>query len=244
MQKKAPVGKKGDPTEGDGTAHTNRTKKGAGKCPFNKKSSISSLRDQSLLRVLDIEELVTAGRKAKACPYYASRQGVADAQVVILPYNTLLHKPTREAVGIKLKGSVVIVDEAHNLLDTISHIHTVQVSGEQLCKAHTQLSAYKERYKSRLNAKNLLYVKQLLFVLTNLAKMLSEKAVKISSGPEQVTAGQSRLIDSTLLMNEAQIRPPLDIFKLLKYIEKSKIAQKLHGFSSRPTSKTTHDPLR
>jgi chromosome transmission fidelity protein 1 len=52
--------------------------------------------------------------------------------VVIVPYNTLLHKPTRDSLGIKLKNSVVIIDEAHNLLDTISHIHSSEVKGDQL----------------------------------------------------------------------------------------------------------------
>ena len=82
---------------------------------------------QALLMVSDVEDLISTGQRLKGCPYYASRAGVDDAQIVVLPYNTLLHRPTREAVGINLKGSVVIVDEAHNLLDTITHIHSVEV---------------------------------------------------------------------------------------------------------------------
>ena len=50
-------------------------------------------------------------------------------QLVVLPYNTLLHAPTREAVGVKLRGNVVIIDEAHNLLDTISSVYSVEVTG-------------------------------------------------------------------------------------------------------------------
>ena len=53
-------------------------------------------------------------------------------QVVVVPYNTLLHKNTRKACGINLAGSVVIIDEAHNLLDTISHIHSSEVTGHQV----------------------------------------------------------------------------------------------------------------
>lgn len=82
----------------------------------------------------DIEELVVNGQKVKACPYYASRQAAADAQIVVLPYNTLLHKSTREAIGINLKDSVVVVDEAHNLLETVGHIHSVEISGKQIHK--------------------------------------------------------------------------------------------------------------
>jgi len=53
-------------------------------------------------------------------------------QLVVLPYNTLLHKSTRESCGIRLQGNVVIIDEGHNLLETISNIHSVEVTGAQV----------------------------------------------------------------------------------------------------------------
>ena len=40
-------------------------------CPFYKSNLISQLRDQSLLEVQDIEQMVARGRKMGACPYYA-----------------------------------------------------------------------------------------------------------------------------------------------------------------------------
>ena len=67
-------------------------------CPHYKSSLINQLRDQSLLKVQDIEQLVIEGRKIGACPYYASRKAVEDAQVVVVPYNTLLHSSTRKVV--------------------------------------------------------------------------------------------------------------------------------------------------
>lgn len=53
-------------------------------------------------------------------------------QLVVLPYNMLLHQSTREACGIQLKGNVVIIDEAHNLIETISNIHSVEITGLQV----------------------------------------------------------------------------------------------------------------
>jgi chromosome transmission fidelity protein 1 len=41
----------------------------------------------------------------------------------VLPYNTLLHAATRRVIGLNLRNSIVIVDEAHNLLETITNIH-------------------------------------------------------------------------------------------------------------------------
>ena len=35
-------------------------------------------------------------------------------QLVTLPYNLLLHKTSREVLGIDLRGHVIIVDEAHS----------------------------------------------------------------------------------------------------------------------------------
>ena len=78
----------------EGSSVKKRAKTTAG-CPFRKESAIATLYDQTLLEVQDIEQLVTAGRKLGACPYYASRKAVSDAEVVVLPYNTLLHKSTR-----------------------------------------------------------------------------------------------------------------------------------------------------
>ena len=92
--------------------------------------------------------------------------------MIVLPYNTLLHPATRKAVGINLKNAVVIIDEAHNLLDTITNIHSLSVTGSQLATAHSQLSQYKEKYGTRLKAKNILYIKQLLFILAGFIKIL------------------------------------------------------------------------
>lgn len=54
------------------------------------------------------------------------------AQLVVLPYQMLLHAATRQAAGIRLQDQVVIIDEAHNLIDTITSIHSTEVSGSQV----------------------------------------------------------------------------------------------------------------
>lgn len=53
-------------------------------------------------------------------------------QLVVLPYQMLLHEATRNASGIQLKDQVVIIDEAHNLIDTIASIYSTQVTGSQV----------------------------------------------------------------------------------------------------------------
>jgi chromosome transmission fidelity protein 1 len=65
------------------------------------------------------------GERYKTCPYYASRRAIVDADLVLLPYQILFHRTTREASGIKLEGSVVIIDEAHNIIDAIQNIYSI-----------------------------------------------------------------------------------------------------------------------
>ena len=67
-------------------------------------------------------------RGFKACKVYISFIYPL-LQLIVLPYHTLLHAPTCEAVGVRVKDNVIIIDEAHNLMDTISAIHFVEITG-------------------------------------------------------------------------------------------------------------------
>uniref|UniRef100_A0A7N6A9R3 Helicase ATP-binding domain-containing protein n=1 Tax=Anabas testudineus TaxID=64144 RepID=A0A7N6A9R3_ANATE len=146
-------------------------------CPYNKTSALQQMRDVVLGTVHDIEQLLKLGRETHSCPYYATRLSIPPAQLVVLPYQMVLHEATRKAAGVQLKGQVVIIDEAHNLSDTLSCIHSAELNGAQLCRAHSQLTQYADRYKSRLKAKNLMYIKQILFVVEGLVQVLGGKWV-------------------------------------------------------------------
>ncbi|KAJ2161968.1 hypothetical protein GGF46_001064 [Coemansia sp. RSA 552] len=65
--------------------------------------------------IWDIEDIVNIGKKRCACPYYATRDLAASADLVFAPYNYLLDPQVRDATGIDLNGSIVILDEAHNI---------------------------------------------------------------------------------------------------------------------------------
>ena len=72
-------------------------------------------------------------------------------QLVVLPYQTLLHRDTRKASNIDLKGHVVIIDEAHNLLDTINTIHSVQISGRQVTYSGETMLCYLNKHIMIIN---------------------------------------------------------------------------------------------
>ncbi|CAL9695345.1 unnamed protein product [Knipowitschia caucasica] len=206
-----------------------KRKRGSAKtvCPFHKASAQLQMRDDILASVYDMEQLLRRGKELHSCPYYATRLSIPPAQLVVLPYQMILHEATRRAAGVQLKGQVVIIDEAHNLSDTLSCIHSAEVTGAQLCRAHSQLSQYSDRYRSRLLAKNIMYIKQILFVIQGLVRALGGK---VGQNPQsQSTQAGTEMFTINNFLFKAQI-DNINLFKLQRYFEKSLISRKLGGF--------------
>lgn len=57
----------------------------------------------------------------------------ARVQLVVMPYTVLLSRETRAALGIRLEGAVVIVDEAHNIVEAINAVHSKRVTLSEVC---------------------------------------------------------------------------------------------------------------
>ena len=51
---------------------------------------------------------------------------------------------------MNLEGAVVIVDEAHNLVDAVNAVHSASMTCKQLATAKSALDAYYGRFSSRL----------------------------------------------------------------------------------------------
>uniref|UniRef100_A0A182NQF4 DNA 5'-3' helicase n=1 Tax=Anopheles dirus TaxID=7168 RepID=A0A182NQF4_9DIPT len=193
-------------------------------CPYFNQSAIENLKNGTLFEVPDIEDLVKAGKREKACPYYASRAAIPDAQLLMVPYQLILHRRTRQQSGIVLRDAILIIDEAHNLLDTLAAIHSQELRQEQLRQVRVQLSAYKARYLSRFSTKNLLRINQLIFIATRLAKLLSPDGKTGTNRPA------SRMLQTQELLLEGDIFN-LNFVEILAFCERSRIAQKVHGFA-------------
>ncbi|XP_014785658.1 ATP-dependent DNA helicase DDX11 [Octopus bimaculoides] len=197
-------------------------------CPFYKVERIEHYRDTILTEVRDIEQLVNLGKQMKCCPYYGTRFSIAAAEIVALPYNTMLHRSTRESCGIKLEGNIVIIDEAHNLLETINNIHSVEVFGSQLCQAHSQLSQYIQRYRNKLKAKNLMYTNQILFLLSRFVVYIGG-CLDMPSDSQHLKKIESKIFTINDFLYETKL-DNINLFKILRYCQKSQISKKLNGF--------------
>lgn len=82
-----------------------------------------------------------------------------------------------------MKGQVVIIDEAHNLMDAIAGIHGIEVSLEQLNRARTQLGMYIQKFRNKLKGKNRVYLAQVLRVIDSLASYLQKMLASKASSP-------------------------------------------------------------
>jgi len=202
------------------------------------------MRDQLLQSPHDIEQLRELGREHGCCAYYAARAAVDEAELVLLPYASLLHAPTRATLGISLARSVVVVDEAHNLIDTVNEMHSAVATARQLSEASAQLAQYAERYHVRLKPTNRLFVQQLLYVVRALRATLTLTPAADAATPAVATAATATATaapaattataDETMLpLNSFLCSLNIDninLFRLRAFCHASELAKKLRGF--------------
>ncbi|KAI9256030.1 putative ATP-dependent RNA helicase DDX11 [Helicostylum pulchrum] len=195
--------------------------------PADNTAKWNEFRDHALAKVRDIEDLVTVGEKLSTCPYYGSRNTAKSARLIVLPYQHLLHTSTRDSLGISLKNNIVIIDEAHNLMETITSIYTVSLTLQQIQLAWNQLNLYIQKYKSRLLGKNVVYIKQILNIIKVFIRHLQPTDI-------------SKKKDSVMGVNEFLHVSNIDhinMFKIKTYLDVSSLSKKLNGFVDKAKEK-------
>jgi chromosome transmission fidelity protein 1 len=133
----------------------------------------------------------------------------------------LLQRSAREALNLSVKGHIVIIDEAHNLMDAIASIHSVTVSLSQLQTAIGQLTTYARKFKNRLKGKNRNYVAQVIRLVSSIAEHM--KSISQRNGPLEGSVQTSDLMAGK---GVDQINP----YKLSRYLQESKLARKVDGY--------------
>lgn len=157
-------------------------------------------------------------RQVRCCAYSIL---INKIQIVTLPYPLLLQKSAREALDISLKGHVIIIDEAHNLMDAISNIHSIIVTQSQLKRARAQLSIYLQKFRNRLKGKNRVYVTQVVRLLDSVLACLDGVASK------------NKDLDGTVNTSELTAGKGVDqinLHKLNRYLGESRLARKVEGY--------------
>ncbi|KAK9473828.1 helicase C-terminal domain-containing protein [Dipodascopsis tothii] len=198
----------------------------AGECSFHvnprdaaDRVRARAFRDRALADVRDIEDLAEVGRATGVCPYYGARDTVPPAEIVTLPYPLLLQPAARRVLGISLKDQIVIIDEAHNLLDTLTGLFSISVSLQDISRSRRAVDVYLAKFSRRLNGGNRVHVAQiakLLAVLENALTTLDQP-----SGAE--------LAHADLL--QAGAADTINVYKLEAYLERSRLARKVERYA-------------
>ena len=196
-------------------------------CPFlsKRRGAMLEIKEAALAKPMDIEDLVRLGETRRACPYYAARSALPEADLVLMPYASLLHADTREILGIKLENAVVIFDEAHNLVDAVHSSYGATVTLGQLRDVDEMLTAYVDRFKTRLSANNLRYLKTLANITRAFMKTLAKESAGDSKPEKRLTSLNDFLFECG--------QDTVNMFSLRKYLKESKVAHKIAAYGER-----------
>lgn len=168
---------------------------------------------------------------------------------MLLPYNLLLQRTAREALGIDLTGQVVIIDEAHStdslfllyasdllihlftdLTSTLLSLSTARLPLRTLVNARHQLSIYLSRFRNRLSTMHALHLKRLMNLLDALVQHAEEwrdAQLKVDKG--NGTAGKARapevevMTSAELLQRLGRKAEGVNLLEVEKYLRESKV---------------------
>ena len=79
---------------------------------------------------VDIEDILKQGKSKIFCPFYVERMKVkmANCDLVFMPYNYIFLKEIRESMDIDLKKSILVLDEAHNVINNCEDAQSLEVN--------------------------------------------------------------------------------------------------------------------
>ncbi|KAI4097074.1 MAG: hypothetical protein LQ344_000483 [Seirophora lacunosa] len=191
---------------------------------------VNDFRDHTLARIRDLEDLGILGKHLGVCPYYSARASIKPSEIVTLPYQLLLMKSAREALGISLKDHIVVIDEAHNLMDAISNMYSIAVTQSQLYRSQAQLRVYLQRFRNRLQGKNRIYVTQTVRLIDSISNCL--ETMTSASGSNEIQVSVSDLMGGKGV-------DQINLYKLVRYLGDSKLARKVDSYIDFTVKKET-----
>ncbi|MFS7974276.1 putative RNA helicase chromatin remodeling SNF2 family [Helianthus anomalus] len=224
--KKSQVSKK----KNSGVDGRKRQTKSSSGCPMLSKRKLQKQFKTEMTEKgpLDIEDLVRLGGNLGTCPYYGSRSMVHAADLVVLPYQSLLSKSSRESLGLSLKNSVVIIDEAHNLADSLISMYDSKVTLSQLELVNSSLEGYFQRFQNLLGPGNRRHIQTLMVLTRAFIQTLcnTDDANFINSSGSECSLCINEFVFSLNIDN-------INLVKLLLYIKDSNMIHKVSGYGDK-----------
>jgi chromosome transmission fidelity protein 1 len=134
-------------------------------------------------------------------------------------------------VGITLHvNTLVLVDEAHNLPTAVSQIASASLSQRTAERASDQLTTYLERYLGRLSSHHLQLLGQLKVLLRGIIHSMTNNRTNRTAGTAGDHDHTQRVLMSSSQFLVAQKLETINLFPILRYLDETKLSQKLLGF--------------
>lgn len=200
-------------------------------CPYMKHKSLNKFVDLATEEVRDIEDLVHLGGKLSMCAYYASRAAIGQSDIVTLPYPSLVHSKTRSSLGIPLKGSIVVVDEAHNIIDSISEANSCKLEYEDLRNLSEILFTYFEKNENRFKHSNAIQIKRLCDISERILCFCQLKNSEKKTENEVVTSNLHEIITVNEFLIASRIEC-FNLFEILDFVEIQQIPKRIRAIQT------------
>ncbi|XP_046963240.1 ATP-dependent DNA helicase DDX11 [Vanessa cardui] len=205
-------------------------------CPYYNQNNITKLKDQLLVEIMDMEDIIKCGKQLKACPYYASRMALDESEVVLISHAGIVSSGARSGISLKLKDNVLILDEAHGLTAALENANSAPVSYKQLGSVKTFLEFYINKYRSRFSSKSLLQLNQVSFIVGKLLGLIKPKSTNDKKQQSTIFTLEDFVIKSEI--DHMNIRPLVD------FCRNTRLAPKLHGFSIRYSQQGLEEEIK
>lgn len=171
----------------------------------SKKSNILDLKNSQSERISLIEKRIPFIKKKKFknsgihdiedlkendcnfCPYYKAKELVKTSSLIFLPYQILFSKDSRESFNLNLEDAILIIDEAHNIYETVIQINSAMIFYDQIRKYKSAFLKYfaKLEEKSLDNKLNSNFISKrkkmtlnFIDILSNLLNFCEKQSVK------------------------------------------------------------------
>ena len=195
------------------------------KCQFYKKIEIENTKDYIFDKILDIEDANKIFTKNNVCPYYSTRSNSYFAQILCVPYNMIINKSMRDSQDIDLKNSILVFDEAHNLVDNVIQNYNHKITYLELIESNVKIKEYIAKYRNRLKAKNVYKLDQIACLFENFMDFIKSHRKLENKEKEYFDYKLQEVLLKLKVID-------YDLFDLKNFIDSNQLSRKLNYFSA------------
>lgn len=85
------------------------------------------------------------------CPYYVTKELTSKADIVLMPYNYFFDLKLGTRMNVVIRDNIVIIDEAHNVPDTVEELNSFKLNSNALMVAFKELKGLELKIKNPEN---------------------------------------------------------------------------------------------